>query len=152
MLENVPGARFPRDPACPAGQLNSPPAHRVITRPQGNEAAQAPPHRPMTLFFLFSRDLLTLGSRLTEKRVRIWIAPVHQQRIRFEAGSPPRAPLSHIIQLRLCLLEAGKRHGVLLMSPNHGPVSRPRLRTRSPALRPDPVSYTHLTLPTNREV
>ena len=43
-------------------------------------AAQAPPHRPMTLFFLFSRDPLTLGSRLIEKRVRIWIATAHRVR------------------------------------------------------------------------
>ena len=34
----------------------------------------------MTLFFLFSRDPLTLGSRLIEKRVRIWIGQVHQKR------------------------------------------------------------------------
>ena len=33
----------------------------------------------MALFFLFSRDPLTLGSRLIETRVRTWIAPVHQK-------------------------------------------------------------------------
>ena len=38
--------------------------HHVKTRPQGHVAAHAPPHRPATLFFLFRRDPLTLGSRL----------------------------------------------------------------------------------------
>ena len=44
----------------------------VKTRPQGHVAAQAPPHRPATLFFLFSRDPLTLGSRLIGELVWIW--------------------------------------------------------------------------------
>ena len=41
---------------------------KVAQRVQ-KRAAQAPPHRPMTLFFLFSRDPLTLGSRLKKKPV-----------------------------------------------------------------------------------
>ena len=53
--------------------------YHVKTRPQGHVAAQAPPHRPATLFFLFRRDPLKLGSRLIEEPVRILIAPVQQK-------------------------------------------------------------------------